>query len=550
MANWTFARSFGRSGLGRPKQFAFHWADARYCRSRILSAPGGDSVDFLLLTVAAFALGSAPVPVHQASASSERSGSHTRSSKEDPVSQNISDYHEGMYADDFRKALEAAKRLEPGPDNRAGSAIVAVMRASALLGLKQEEEAAKLIAEAEKLAPQEPEVQTTLFLGSMLADRFDVAADAFDRMIARAPDKVREQDVELVWHFLRNEPEGQDKRNQDRRIALAELGFAAESPSGDYFTKGAIEILVKRGEIPAAGDLLRYIDEPRIIEDLLIQKRYSAFWPELEARVGPRLEKVRTSAVQSAQRAFQQAPGDHEKLQELANALRYARRYAEAVSLQSMLPSSRQAMALADREMGWAVNNVALALHESGQPDEADRLFALLNEVPMEDGGWRVSMIINRVDLLVADGKFDKAMLLMATTEDSAAKNGSAYAQQLVRRLKFCTMTGLGRKDEAEKLRPDLIEHAKDARASTIDGLVCAGDLEAAEELVLASLKEDEDFGEDFVRVLQAKPLTADDPTIWSKGWKELRARPAVAAEFERLGRDMPDRFLPPPIAD
>ena len=156
----------------------------------------------LLIFVAALAADSAVLPILQASYAAAPAEASASEPDQDPVSKYISAYHEGMYANDFRKALAAARRLEPGPSNRTGTAIVAVMRASALLGLKQDKEAQKLIAQAEKLAPQEPDVLSTLFLGSVLADRSDVAADAFDRMIARAPDKVRDLDLELVWHFL------------------------------------------------------------------------------------------------------------------------------------------------------------------------------------------------------------------------------------------------------------------------------------------------------------------------------------------------------------
>jgi hypothetical protein len=90
-----------------------------------------------------------------------------------------------------------------------------------------------------------------------------------------------------------------------------------------------------------------------------------------------------------------------------------------------------------------------------------------------------------------------------------------------------------------------LLAHAKDAPGPTIDGLICAGQLDEAEKLALTSLKE-EKFHSDFVRSLQTKPLTSDDPSVWQKGWKQLRDRPAIVAEFIRLGRDMPEHLLAP----
>ena len=83
-----------------------------------------------------------------------------------------------------------------------------------------------------------------------------------------------------------------------------------------------------------------------------------------------------------------------------------------------------------------------------------------------------------------------------------------------------------------------MIAKAKDARGPTIDGLLCTGELEAAERLALQHL-DDVDFQEDFVRSLQQTPLTADDPSVWGR-WTALRERPAIAAAFNLLGRDLP----------
>ena len=167
----------------------------------------------------------------------------------------------------------------------------------------------------------------------------------------------------------------------------------------------------------------------------------------------------------------------------------------------------------------------------------------MLNDAPMENDNWRVSMLINRLELLVGDGKFDQALSLM---ERTAKAPGSPYAEQLVRRLRFCTLGRLGRKDEMAKLRVDLMSHAKDAPGATIDGLLCVSDVDAAEKLALESLKNDS-FHEDFVRQLQAKPLTSDDPSVWAGAWRSLRQRPAIVAEFNRLGRDLPAALLKSP---
>ncbi len=73
---------------------------------------------------------------------------------------------------------------------------------------------------------------------------------------------------------------------------------------------------------------------------------------------------------------------------------------------------------------------------------------------------------------------------------------------------------------------------------------MCAGEIDKAEKLALALLEKDA-FHEDFIRLLQAQPPTSDDPSDWQGGWTTLRQRPAIAAAFDRLGRDMPKHLLP-----
>jgi tetratricopeptide (TPR) repeat protein len=446
-----------------------------------------------------------------------------------------------FFASDFDAALAITERFDPATDE--GKALVAALRASALLGLKRDKEADALIAEVERLSPQDPLAVEFLWTGGLVTNRMDVAADALDRLIARFPDVVREIPSQSMTFFLSSTRENHDKRSEDRIVALALLGYGGPV-AGDYLAANAVETLVGRGDAAAATALIKYIDEPRLVEDLLIRKRFAPLWPLVAEKAGAHLEKVRSSSVAAAEQAFAENPQDPETLQLLANAFRHAGRLDEAIALRAKLPQSAEAMATVDDQTGWAINNVALALHSAGRADEADAMFAALNGAATENGGWRVSMIINRLELLVADGRFDKALPLLELTEEAAAKDGSPYAQQLVRRLQYCTYSGLGRGDKAAELLPAVIEHASDAPAATIDGLICAGEIDKAEKIALEALEE-KHFEADFVRALQRHSLTADDPSVWSKGWSELRLRPAIAREFDRLGRDIPEEFLP-----
>jgi tetratricopeptide (TPR) repeat protein len=463
---------------------------------------------------------------------------------EDATPKLLDDYQQAMFDRRFEAALQVLDQIEIDPGNKRGRAAMDAMRASALLGLKRSAEAEKLIAEADQLAPDLPEISTMLFLNGLIIDRVDVAADALDRLIARFPDVARELDWNQVRYFFSHEPKGQDRRNEDRRIAMAKLGYGGDTETGHSMANNAIQLLVKRGSFAEAAELLRYVREPDMLEDMLIEKRFASLWPQIETYAGPHLKAVSAASINGAQKIYDANPDDPDALQNLVNAFRHAGRYDEAAALRSKLPATSAEMADINERTGWAINNVALALHAKGSADEADQLFAMLNDAPMKEGRWRVSMIINRLELLVSDGKFDKALPLLDATERSATNDGSDYARQLVRRLKFCTLSRSGRAADAEKIRPDMLAHAQDAPGPTIDGLLCAGDIETAQKVALEALQK-EQFQSDFVRQLQARPLTNHDPSIWQGKWQELRQRPAIAEAFNRLGRDMPEQFLP-----
>ena len=488
--------------------------------------------------VIAWAMVTLALPVQPAAAQPTNSTTNEESGSS---SNEFDDYVEQLFSKKYEQALATASKIQLDPSNKEGAALVSAMRGAALLGLKRTNEATDLFAKADALAPNERFPLYLQFQMGLITNSLEVAALALDKMIARMPDAVRDLDVDSVSYFLRNEPKGQDRKNGDRRVALARLGYGGQTEMGDYLASSALSVVMKRGEVATAKELVRYVDEPQIVENLLILRRYEPLWPDIEAQAGPHLQKSRASAVRSAERSYAEAP-DNERLQLLINALRHAGRLDEAIALRSKVPADSKAMASADEQMGWAVNNLALALHEAGRAEEADQLFALLNDAPMPKEGWRVSMKINRLELLVGDGKFEQALPLL---EPTAKVEGSPYAYQLVRRLRYCTMFGLGRKDEAASLLPEVMAHSKDAISATIDALLCGGRIGEAETLALASL-ENEEFQEDFVRQLQAHNLTSDDPSVWTSGWRALRQRPAIAAKFNQLGRDLPEQFLPP----
>jgi hypothetical protein len=159
-------------------------------------------------------------------------------------------------------------------------------------------------------------------------------------------------------------------------------------------------------------------------------------------------------------------------------------------------------------------------------------------------------MVINRFDSMATRGRFERASALLPVTEKSVSSDGSAYAKQAVRALKYCVLSSTGRKAEAQTNLPEMLKDADDNRIETVDSLLCGGDPDSAEKLVLAGLgalneHKREEFEEKFVRALQPILLTDDNPSAWQARWTEFRKRPAIAGAYVRLGRDLPAELLP-----
>lgn len=263
----------------------------------------------------------------------------------------IERYFDELYAEDYRSALKTVGELGPvDPSNREGRAAVASMRAAALLGLKRKAEALALFEEADRLDPQAPTLHTLKYDVAMMTADYELAGHALDTMISRFPDVVRELPTASVFSLLGKLDKQEKIGNGDRWVSLAKLGYGGVV-LGDGLSARAIGILLKRGDVAAASDLLRYVNDPPTIEKMLVLRSYEPIWAPIAQRAGLQLQTVRTSSVEEAQQLFADTP-NNESLQLLIDTLRLAGRYSEAIALRAKLPATSKAMSAADEDLG------------------------------------------------------------------------------------------------------------------------------------------------------------------------------------------------------
>lgn len=441
-------------------------------------------------------------------------------------------------ANSLRPAAEANPQLEP---------LVGYFKTLALIGLKPEAEARAAVQSANLDSWNDPYPFISLISVSMQVRKYGIALNALDRIIARFPDALRSDlNEDGVFFLLRKAPADEKIANEDRRIALARISYGGHD--AQFLRLQAARYLIERGEVADAVSIAQEVTDPTVFEQMLVTRRYAPLWPQLANAGGPRLERVRAEDVRVANLAYLARPDDMKAISTYARALRRAGRYDEAIDLRRHLPASKDSMAKAGEETGWAVNEIAYALSQSGAWKDADALFALLNSSVTEQS-WLISMEINRAEMLVSDKRDKEAWPLIAQLEDSVKVNGNDYARQLVRRIRYCLTARSADRATLSAQRVVLLEHRSDSFEATASALMCDSDWAGAEAVVLEGLKTDEDFRTQFVINSQRRPLTGNDPSRWTGNWLELRQRPAIAAEFERLGRDLPEDLLPPQSA-
>ena len=466
-------------------------------------------------------------------------------SSQDGINDLFEQYYSAIAQGQFKDALQIADQLPMDPSNTDGRAIVDSMRATALFGLNRDAEAQKLLTEISQLGARTPYADYNLFMGGIATNHHAVAADALDRMIAKYPDTVRDIDTDLMDVFMREADKTQVQRNENRIIALAHLGYCANSECGDGYATDAIKILVRRGDFTSATNLLPTLKDSDALQQMLVLRRFAPLWPAIEAMAGSHFSKIKEANLAAAEKTYRASPSDYKQLQRYVDALAQAGRLKEAIALRSKLPWTKEGFASADEPLSWAVNSIAYALDEAGQMDEADRLFEQLNDGASPDADWLVNTKINRLEVLLSDGRYDKVIPLL----DSTAKvKGSPFAYQLIRQIRYCAVVNVSGSNAAAKYLPDLLTHASDSFDATVDALVCAGDLKDAEKVALEGLAQTDPaerayFEAHFVRDLQIRSWDGYGVNAWHDRWQNFRKRPAIAVAFTRLGRDLPEEF-------
>ncbi len=362
--------------------------------------------------------------------------------------------------------------------------------------------------------------------------------------------QIREIADEEYYYFFRD----LDERNQHdlaltTALALADLPSAASiSPDiTSFVAKTVIDGEARKGRFDRSVELLGRLREPSTITTLLSARRFEPIWPEIERTAGDNLATIINDRVAADRVRFAADTNNRKAFQQLAHSLHFAGKFEDVIVHVSSFGDGAEEILRATSEDAWALNVKAYALDVLGRESEAEALFDHLVAIPYnpETNGWLVNFAINRASRLLELGKLEKGLQAANLAEQIASKSGSPYAKMLVRRDKVCALEGLQRQGEASAIIAAIVEHRKESYEAAATAMICAGQPDRAAQFVIEALN-DPSASDGMANTLQSSGFQlfytqSRIPTLRDA----LLMRPDVRAAYDRVARDIPDRFVP-----
>ena len=361
---------------------------------------------------------------------------------------------------------------------------------------------------------------------------------------ARGAEAIREMLSEdlVTWTFQRfNEAEDKTSR---RRLgeALLALGWPdpTEMERRDWYRTYAIDGRLEAGDIAGARRFAAEVGGPTVTVHLLTAKLYAPLFEDgadPAALVEAALERENRYTLDR----LAAEPGAPQAVLERAQALRRTAREEEALAL--LLPASADLAKVAEggEPAFWGVNEAVFSLLALGRGDEAVKLMEKLLTLDMEKHPELISMAINHGEVLNAAGRHDEAAAWSKALDGRAKGLASDYGFMWIWSNAACAHALGGDQAAAAPWLARLKEKSASNRSAHIRALLCAGDMGAAEAVMIERLSGDE--AEDALVPLQDYRLgetRTPMARLMEERWTALRARPAVQAAIAKVGRILP----------
>lgn len=456
----------------------------------------------------------------------------------------IASAQEAAGREDCPGVLGALDPVVPGLEPGGERSFVQRMR---LICLGPAGRIAELAVVQGELANALPRDGVVRAFGALIAadqDRFTDAAEQIALIADSAPqalDVVTGSTVRTISRRLAQDDAG-DARSR-MLIALARADWEpADIPELRVgFAEEAIGALVDQGQSDEAEGLLERIDQPELLSAMAVDRHYSPLWPAIEARMGPGGGTAVDRFARDKLALFGDSPESDVNLRNASNAMLLLGRYQDVIDLTDRVQ-------VAEGMNSDRVRTVLLrarALASLQRNDDVDHLLGSFLTLDLRKVPAASSALVSYAEFLDEIGRPARALDVVRDTRARAGDLITDLGHRWLDRTEVCTLSALGRADEANSAIGKLKPLAAQNHAAVIEALLCARRQTEASKLTLDAFENRESAGDLLLQFQPSGSLWAPAPSRLRALWAVFLARPEIKAAFERRGRILPRTYWP-----
>ena len=441
-------------------------------------------------------------------------------------------------------ALDQALTMLAQPTPFRGT--VLCERAAIYDSLDRETEALAGYEQCRQLRPNDPHVLFALGFSEVVHKKVEQGAQRIIRAIELDPTWASYIDPEDLGTLQRQLSYARAGLLSNRlNDALAKAGWGKENPSAfSAVVELAIRHRLEAGDKAGALELLSTVTAPGPGVEMLVDRRYSAIWPELERWAGEDLLVQRRAVLNGATDTYQTAHSPTARLA-YVNALNNTGRVDDAIDELRRWSAETNA----NTDSFYHVQSIVMLgrlLGEQGRRSEGIALMraGLLAGDPKDRS--TANIVPNLVtQLLLAEDYQGAAAILDRYTPAEAGVEAPAALGYFVA-LKACAMQGLEDTGSAREAhdRVKTVYRANNSAVQIVTNCVGSQDDQAA--LWIETVKDEDTRSAALVGLETARYRAAQHLPIKTSAEKALRGiaeRTDIRAAFSKFARPLPDRY-------
>jgi tetratricopeptide (TPR) repeat protein len=388
--------------------------------------------------------------------------------------------------------LDAVLAKLPRPTPLRG--MIQSMRAPLLLNGPDHQPAVAAIDEALRLLPDHPlpkMIAVEVFTFSGAPQR---AADLWIALSQQAPEFARQSQRYTMLALVGRLHDLGDRTRADRVSArLGEIGFtSALAPERSGFAVAQIRDAVRAGRTADAIAAVPTVGDPGDLVSMFVDKRYAALWPRITEWSGGSFDAP-------SRRYLEELRSDWNAADDFQTATPYARELASLHAYDAVVALFLPVFDRAYPEgYGQGAETlapiVARALTTLGRAAEGQALLArVAAKLPREAAANALNIDAAYVTLAVGAGEWAQAVaradtfLTRAKGYGSSVNSGAIVGIQAYR---ACALHQLGRADEAQRAKAEVMLAAATNPSRVADMLACTNDEAGLRQLVIDRLAD------------------------------------------------------------